>query len=153
MNYSSAIFLVNPAARGIYVSYEVDAEGKGIRPFYLFKSLDASIEIGDYVTIPTDTRHKLTVARVEETISADDVDLNSPVELKWIVGPVDRTSYDAVLASEAEAIVRIKSAEKRRQREELADKLRADNPELSSLSAIDFGATANAALPAPPVAS
>lgn len=148
MNYSTAIFLVNQAVRAVAVSYDTDAEGKGIRPFTLFKTLDPDVEVGQYVVIPTDTRHRMTVARVEEVDV--DVDLESTVQVGWLVDAVDRRAYDEVIGREANAIGAIKSAERRAKQEELREKLIADNPELQQLSAVTPDAPA---LPAPGPAS
>lgn len=146
MNYSTALFLVRNDVRAVTVSYEIDAEGKGKRPFTAFKTMDPSISVGQYVVIPTGTRHDMTVVRVEEVDV--EVDLDSPVQMSWLVGPVDVTAYQAILAAENEAVAAIKSAEKRRKQEELAAKLLADNPDLQRLK--DFGAPP--VLAPPPVA-
>ncbi len=132
MNYSTAIFLVNHDVRAIKVSYEVDPNGKGVRPFQTYKSLDPNLSVGDYVVIPTDTRHKMTVARVEEI--EDDVDFDSPAQLAWIISAVDTGAHAEVVRAEGAAIEQIKSAEKRAKREELARKLIADNPDIQHLA-------------------
>ena len=145
MNYSTAIFLIRKDIRAVSVSYEVDAEGKGIRPFVTFKTADHTVAAGDYVIIPTDTRHKMTVARVEEVDL--DIDFNSAKQVDWLVGSVDRGVYDEILEREGEAIAAIKSAEKRRLQDELKEKLLADNPDLQMLGTIDI----TPALPGPPI--
>lgn len=146
MNYSTALFLVRSDVRAVDVSYEVDAEGKGKRPFIPFKTMDPTIKVGQYVVIPTGTRHDMTVVRVEEVDV--EIDLDSPAQVSWVVGPVDVAPYEAIIAAENDAIAAIKSAEKRRKQEELAAKLVADNPDLQRLK--EFGAPS--ALPAPPEA-
>ncbi|MCR5875129.1 hypothetical protein LRS10_13605 [Phenylobacterium sp. J426] len=146
MNYSTAIFLVNSDVRAVSVSYETDSVGNGVGPFTLYKTLDPDIAKGDYVVIPTDTRHKMTVGRVEAVDV--EVDFDSAVQVKWLIGRVDTIPHAEVVAKEAAAIQAMKSAEARSRREELAKKLLADNPELEGLS---FTAK-DAALPAPPEA-
>jgi len=131
MNYSSAIFLVNDDVRAVSVSYEVDKDGNGVRPFYTFKTMSHDHAIGDYVVVPTTTRHGMTVARVEETDV--EVDLDSTVQFKWLIDSVDKAAYDTILAAENEAIIRMKSAEKTRKQRELREKLLEDNPELRAL--------------------
>lgn len=145
MNYSTAIFLVRSDIRAVAVSYDVDSEGKGIRPFVIFKTPDPTVSVGDFVIIPTDTRHKMTVARVEEVDL--EIDFASTTQIGWLVGGVDRSAFEAVTAMEGQAITAIKSAEKRRAQEELRDKLIADNPGLRAFETIDV----TPALPAPPV--
>lgn len=140
MNYTTAIFLVREDVRAIAVSYEVDKDGKGVRPFTTFKTADQTVAVGDYVIVPTGTRHDMTVCRVEQVDI--EVDLHSTAQVQWLVGIVDRTAYDAVVEAEERAIEAIKSAEKRRAREELAAKLIADNPDLQRLKAFDTAALA-----------
>lgn len=113
MNYSTAVFLINDDVRGIACTYE---EGeKATRT--IFKSMDRSICAGDFVIVPTDTRHKMTVVKVVETDV--DVDLDSPVQMNWIIGKVARADYESLLAMEEDAIETIKSAEKRKKRDEM----------------------------------
>ena len=140
MNYSTAIFLINSDVRAVAVSYEVDLEGKGKRPFTTFKTFEDDIVEGDYVVIPTGTRHDMTVARVEEVDV--EIDLESSVQMQWIVDRVDTTARNRVEAQEAEAIAKIKSAEKRAKQDQLREKLLADNPDLAGLSIVNAAASA-----------
>lgn len=143
-NYSTAIFLVRDDVRCMMVSYDVDAEGKGVRPFVPFKTFDTGMKVGDRVLIPTDTRHRMTVARVEEVDV--EVDIGSSAQMQWLIDTVDDTAYKAVLAQERDGIDQIKAAERRSQQRELREKLLADNPDLQALAKI---ATDAPALPAP----
>lgn len=146
MNYSTAILLVNKDVRVVGVSYEVHPDGKGVKPFIPFKTLDKAVRVGDRVAIPTGTRHEMTVGRVEEVDI--EIDFDSAVQIGWLVGRVDTGPYEMVLGQEADAIQAIKSAEQRSKREELARKLMADNPSLEGLSIVTATAPA---LAAPPV--
>ncbi len=120
MNYSTAIFLISDQARAVNVTYEKEEDA----PKTMFKTLDPNIKVDDYVTVPTDTRHKMTVCKVVEV----DVepDLETSREVKWIVGVVDTVDFDQIKSQEGDAIARIKSAEKTRKRKELRDALLAD---------------------------
>lgn len=140
MNYSTAIFLINSDVRAVAVSYETDHEGKGKRPFTTFKTFEDDIVEGDYVVIPTGTRHDMTVARVEEVDV--EIDLESSAQMHWIVDRVDTTARNRVEAQEAEAIAKIKSAEKRAKQDQLREKLLADNPDLAGLSIVNATASA-----------
>lgn len=109
INYSTAAMLFNPNIRAIKCSYKLDNQGSP-KQLYLFKTLDASISVGDYVAVPADTRHKLTVVRVEEVdveIDFDDMNLN----LKWIVDVVDVASYNKVLVEEKNWVSAFKAAQ------------------------------------------
>lgn len=145
MNYSTAIFLVNKDVRAVAVSYECGPDGKGVAPFVVFKTMDRALRAGDMVVIPTDTRHRLTVGRVEELDV--EIDFDSTTQLRWLVDRVDQAGYSAILAQEGDAIQAIKSAEARSKRDELARKLLADNPDLQGLAIVN---AAGPGLPAPP---
>lgn len=140
MNYSTAIFLINSDVRAVSVSYETDHEGKGKRPFTTFNTFEDDLVEGDYVVIPTGTRHDMTVARVEEVDV--EIDFDSGVQLQWIIDRVDTSARNKVEAQEADAIAKIKSAEKRAKQDQLREKLLADNPDLAGLSIANIGASA-----------
>lgn len=132
MNYSTAIFLINPKVRAIAAIYEPDTDNRK-SPRVIFKTFDQDISVGDYILVPTDTRHKMTVNKVVEV----DVepDLESHVQMSWVIGVVDRSMYEEVLGQEARAIDLMKAAEKTHAREELRKKMLAhvDETKLQAL--------------------
>lgn len=134
MNYSTAIFLVRKDIRAVGVSYDVDKDGKGIGPFTVYKTPDPLVAVGDFVVVPTDTRHRMTVARVE-TVDVE-IDFDDATQIKWLIGRVDPEPHETLIAQEGAAIAAIRSAEKRRKQEELAAKLIADNPDLQAFGEI-----------------
>lgn len=113
MNYSTAILVINDDARAIMVTYE-DGENA---PREMFKTFDKSINVNDYVVVPTSTRHKLTVCKVVEV----DVDswMETSQQINWIIGRVDVADANAIKEKEEQAIVAIKAAEKMKRRREL----------------------------------
>jgi len=113
MNYSTAVFLINDDVRAVACTYEADEKAKR----EIFKTLDKSITKDDFVIVPTDTRHKMTVVKVVEVDV--DVDLDSHVPMQWIVGAVERHDYERLIKMEETAIETIKSAEKRKKRDEM----------------------------------
>lgn len=123
MNYSTAIFLINDEVQMVACSYELD-HNEEPNKLYNFKSFDKTLKVGDFVIVPTDTRHNLTVVRVEEL----DVEpnLETSVQFKWIVGKVDLEDHEALLAQEDNAVAQIKRAEKQRRRRELRESMLAD---------------------------
>ena len=123
MNYSTAVFLINKNVRGVLATYESDSGAQKT----LFKTLDDTISVDDYIIVPTDTRHKMTVCKVAETDV--DVDFDSVVKVEWIIGRIDRSSYEQTLKEEAVAIQQIKSAELRKKRDDLREALFADHVE------------------------
>jgi hypothetical protein len=132
MNYSTAIFLINPKVRAIAAVYEPETETRK-QPRAIFKTFDQSIAVGDYILVPTETRHKMTVNRVVEVDI--DPDLESSVTMHWVIGAVSRAEYDDVLGQEARAIDLMKAAEKTHAREELRKKMLAhvDESKLQAL--------------------
>lgn len=146
MNYSTAVFLINDNAKAVKVTYEVDAPNSPAKRT-VFKTFDASLKDGDFVIVPTDTRHKLTVAKVVEV----DVDINfdANTQIEWLVGKVDLKAFEEVLAQEAEAITQIKSAELRKKREELAEALIKDVGAVKKLPIALLGASGVAQITPP----
>jgi hypothetical protein len=148
MNYSTAILLANSAVQVILASYDRDPDGKPlpgtIKPY---KTLDERLKVGDFVVVPTDTRHRMTVVRVEEV--DHDLDLDYAHELQWVIDRVDMAAFEKIKAGEAEAIAAVKSAEKKARRDAMAEKLKADNPAFANLGKV--GAPALAAPAAPDV--
>ncbi len=120
MNYSTAVMLINPNIRAIKVSYEEDTQSHK-QPLYTFKTLDQSIKEGDFVVIPTDTRHKMTVCLVKE-IDVE-IDFESGLEIKWILDKVDVESANHVLKEEKIWIDALKASEKRKKQAEIKKNL------------------------------
>lgn len=133
MNYSTAVFLINKHVRCILATYEADEKAKRTQ----FKTLDDAIKIGDFVIVPTDTRHKMTVCKV---VDVDvDVDFDSQEQMQWVIGIVDLADHSQVLSQEAKAIQTIKSAELREKRTKLADALFANTKDdLKTLEIADM---------------
>lgn len=120
MNYSTAIFLISDQARAVLVTYEQGENAARI----LYKTLDPRIKVDDFVVVPTDTRHHMTVCKVVEVDVEPDFDTRDDV--KWIIGVVDTADFEDLTRQENDAIAKIKSAEKRRKRAELREALIAD---------------------------
>lgn len=131
MNNSAIVFVLNDSVRGVKVSYEPGANT------HLFKSLDPTIEVGDIVIVPTDTRHNFTCVKVTEVDV--DPDLESSLDLKWIVGKADMAAYEEVLKNEKTAIAAVGKAEKARRRRELRESLfKNEEEEMAGLAIADF---------------
>lgn len=136
MNYSTAVFLINKNVRAVTAVYESESSFKGLAPRTIFKTLDATITVGDHVIVPTTTRHNMTVCKIVEVDV--DVDFDSAVQMQWIIGKVDDTPYKLILSQEAAAIDKIKSAELRQKRADLRTALFADN--LAEIAALPIAA-------------
>lgn len=113
MNYSRAIFLISDEVRAVEVTYEAH-EGA---PRTMFKTLDQDIKVDDFVVVPTDSRHNMTVCKVAAVDG--EPDLESEKDMKWIIGVVNRSDFEIISSQEGDAITKIKAAERRRKSEEL----------------------------------
>lgn len=116
MNYSTAVMLINQNIRAVKTVYEKDTPNTK-HPRVIFKTLDKDIKPGDYVIVPTSTRHGMTVVIVDEVDV--EVDFESGTEVKWIVDKVHTAGHETVLGEEAKWIDALKASEKRRKREEI----------------------------------
>lgn len=123
MNYSTAVFLINNHVRAIRATYDVVDGAKETT----FKTLDETIAVNDYIIVPTDTRHKMTVCKVTEVDI--DLDFDTTEQVDWMIGRVDTQAYDQTLKDEASAITAIKAAERRRKRDDLRANMFADHVE------------------------
>lgn len=129
MNPTATILLVNAEARAIRIAYEPDrGDAKNFR---ILKTFDKSIKPGDFVVVATETRHKMTVVKVEEVDVLWDVDGSDPIG--WAIAKVDVERHDALLVQERELIRTVQNAQARRRREELSQDILKDNPDLKSL--------------------
>lgn len=136
MNYSTAVMLFNEDIRAVRVSYDPNDKVNDRPKDYLFKTLDPDLKVGDFVTIPTDTRHNITVGRIEE-IEAE-VDFDCDKEIKWIISRVPVSEYEAILMDEAQWIVEMKKAQNRKKKEDIKKSMvemyQADGASLETLA-------------------
>lgn len=135
MNYSTAVFLVNDNIRAILGTYEAEENAKRT----MFKTLDPTIKVGDYIVVPTDTRHKMTVLKVTDV--GVEVDFDSNTQVPWVISTLDRASYENTLAQESTMIDAIKSAELRKKRDELRKALVIDAEAIRGLQISKMGQT------------
>lgn len=130
MNYSTSIFLVNKEVRAVRVIYDPD-DHRTTGKEYTFKTFFKDLKTDDLVIIPTNTRHKFTIAKV---VAVDvDIDFDSSIEYKWIAGRFDQKNYDDILEKEKTLIDAVKSAEFRKRRDDLADAIFKDQEALKAL--------------------
>lgn len=116
MNYSTAILVMNTDARCVKVIYEPDTEhAKQSRE--MFKTFDKTLNVDDFVVVPTGTRLNLTVCKIVN-VDVDDW-MDTTKELGWVVGRVDMADANKVKAWEQSAIEGLKDAEKRKRRREM----------------------------------
>lgn len=132
MNNSIAVFLINKNVRAVVGIYEVDIPNGKQASRTMFKTFDQSIQVGDYVVVPSCTRHGLTTNKIVEVDA--DPDFDSNVEMRWVICRIDKVEYEATLRMENEAIAKIRSAEKRKKQDELRAALLIDNEALRGLS-------------------
>jgi len=159
INYSTVILFAQPdkvrAVKTVYYP-EKDEDGNIITTPHrneagnieynhrkIHKTLDQDLAVDDYVIVPTQSRHKMTVARVVEV---DVDDYSTTEEVGWIIGRFDPAPYKSVLRDEAKLIATMKKAEKRHAREEMKTKMFAYlNEEEQKRLAISSSSTTTAA--------
>ena len=109
VNKNTAIFIVDDRVRGIEASYENDGKSE------MFKAMDPSIQVGDFVTIPTSTRHHMTVVKV----TAVDVDppMDHSTGIPWIIGTVDTKDFSALVEEEERIVGDVMRRQRLRERQ------------------------------------
>jgi regulator of protease activity HflC (stomatin/prohibitin superfamily) len=138
MNFSRSIILFNKNIRTIATVYDLEpVPGPGAKQpaRTIYKTLDPTIKKDDLVIIPTDTRYKMSVVKVVET-DVEIEDFDAPGDIKWIIDKVNRESFDKSLAMEQTGIEMMRSAEKRRRREEIQAAILKDNPDFANLAIV-----------------
>lgn len=123
MNQSTAIFLISDKVRAILAHYDADTPTSKA-PRSMFKTMDPAIKVGDFIVVPTNTRHNMTVCKVSD-IDVD-VDFDSAATVAWVLDRVDLKHSVEIEGLEQQAIKRIQSAEKNRKREEIKKAMLAD---------------------------
>lgn len=131
-NFSLLVFLINDSVRCVAATYEAEDHAKR----ELFKTFDQDLKPGDFVIVPTDTRHKMTVCKIVEVDL--EPDLESGVDMKWIISKVDRTPYEQIIAREASSIKKARDVEKTAQRRELRQKIFLHDSEMQNLALSDL---------------
>lgn len=144
MNLSTAIFLVNKSVRPVRVEYDPD-NAKHNNPDVLFKTLDETIKVDDFVVVPTRTRVGFTVCKVKEI--GFRVNFDTTVQYEWIVARVDTEAHKRIVAQESVVLNRIGDAEENRKRAELSAALQLSDIDLTDLDVVN--APKLAAPPAP----
>lgn len=139
-NHSTLIFLVNDEVRAVAVTYEKidlsqDTTKMKYNPEYLsagrlpkgaviFKTMDPDLKVDDFVIVPTDTRHGMTVCKV---VAVDvEIDYTSMEECHWIVGTVDTREFERLRQQEDKMIQAVKAAKVNESRNKLRDSLLAN---------------------------
>lgn len=125
MNLSTAVFLINKDLRAVMATYEPGQKST------MFKTLDKSIKAGDMVTVPTNTRHNLTTAKITEVDVS--VDFDDQTKVDWIISRIDMETYERTKKMEDQAIEVLKVADFRRRREALSNDLTASAAEIKAL--------------------
>lgn len=113
-NYSLAVFLLEDTTRCVAVSYDpTDTvyqpnSSKRVPKTVSFKTLDQALAVGDYVIVPTETRHGFTVGKVEEVDLA--VDFSSSEQMRWVADRFDKDVYKQILTQEEGIVGKVRHA-------------------------------------------
>ena len=101
---------------------------------YVFKTMDASLVVGDIITVQSTTRHGITVCRVTEVDV--EIDLDTTLELKWVISKIDTEAFMEVLQMEADAVKAVQRAEKNARRDKIKKQIIGDNADIIGTLAI-----------------
>ena len=150
-NYSTAVFLIDPTVRAIAVTYEeIDfknnlSKQKGYKSDYLaggslpagaqvMKTRDTEIKVGDFVIMPTGTRHQMTVCKVVAVDIPIGTDFSE--EVQWVIATIDTAPFDALREWEAGVIDKIRESRARAAQQKLREEM------LGSMGDVDLPALA-----------
>ena len=128
MDPSKIVFLINDKVRLIQVSYDGTPQPGDAAKHYLFKTLEQSLAVDDFVVVETNTRHGLTVCKVVEVDL--DVDFDDGQPLKWAFQRVDSAAIELIRAQEGEAMKAAARAELKRKRDQLREGIFAEHSEM-----------------------
>jgi hypothetical protein len=96
---------------------------------YTYKCQFKDIKVGDLVILPPSSEGKLpsigTVARVD---GEPELNFESGIEYKWLVGVVDTKAYAEILEKEKKMMSVLREAEKVRQKKELLEAYQLELP-------------------------
>lgn len=148
MNPSLSSFVVESACRAIRVEYDPDNKSNN-NPSYLFKTLDPTLTKGDFVVVPTITRHGMTVVKIVEVDMIVNYDSND--NYQWIIGKVDKTAFDSLLAQDSVVINKIARIEQEKKKRELLAAMGIADGDVPNYEQVAIAAPSAPARPAPPV--
>ena len=132
MQNDKILFVINDAARAVKLNYDpLEVRASGEVSTSLGKTLDHTLEVGDFVVVESDTRHGITVAKIVEVDV--DVDVESSTPIRWIFQKIDNEQREGVLAAEAEAQRQVREVELRRKRERLRKAMFDDDANVKKL--------------------
>ena len=133
-NKTLAAFLVSDEVKMVGVKFEpVKEDGSAVhssnRPKTYHYKTTMDLSIGDFVVVNTNNHdnHGYEVAQICELDV--EVDFASSHHFKWICSKLDFALYDNLKEQERNMISKVRSAEKAKQREELAEAMFADMSE------------------------
>ena len=134
---SKLIFLLDEVdVRVVKVSYEDDHRQEN----HSFKTMDTTLQVGDFVVTPTNSRWLMTVCRVEEIDVEPDLNMT---EIHWLRASVDLSDYSDIIVGEAQLIAAANSAEKRALKAKLRAEMTIDQEAMSGLTLLNKAADPN----------
>ena len=142
MNNTTAIFVINDHIRAMLGTYEADTDTHKAKR-EVFKTFDPDIRVGDLVVVTTSTRHGMAVVKIVE--ADHDIDVETDAEVRWIIDVIDPAQHEQLQAQENEMLAAVRSAQKKKKRDEMRAALFADQQEkMSQLAIAHVGDSAKA---------
>lgn len=121
MHESRKVFLIEESCLCIEATYNENDAPKQ------FKTFDSSIEIDDYLIVPKDTCHKMTVVKVTKINIHPDI--KSDKAMDWVIGKVDRSQFEDTLDRESRFIQKAREGERKREMAQMKADIFGDVPE------------------------
>lgn len=132
MNPTLSSFLVEDKCRAIRIEYDPDWKGNNTAICRLYKTLDPNVKVDDLVVVPTGTRHGFTVVKVVEVDFT--INYTGNEEYRWIVGPVDKAAYDALLDADKSVMVKVGKIQENKMKRELMEAMGLTTVDTAALS-------------------
>lgn len=136
MNPTLSSFLVEDKCRALRVEYDPDwKSNNNYNICKLYKTLDPNVKVDDLVVVPTGTRHGFTVVKVVEVDFT--VNYTGNEEYRWIVGPVDKPAYDALLEADKVVMTKVGKIQENKMKRELMEAMGLTTVDTAALSYAD----------------
>lgn len=87
------------------------------------------LEPGMLVIVPESNHKGVQIATVQKIDAEPDINYDSDIQYKWIIGAVDTTDYDRIIRQENQMVQLLRESEKAKARQALLDAYKLSLPE------------------------
>jgi len=119
MRQTQVLSLLQTGYTTVAVSFNCDAEVLNLRnnKLYTFKTNILDFKEGDLAVIPSNGGGFIVV-RIIDAHKEPQIDLDADYDYKWVVCKVDIDDYNAILATEEDALKQLRVLERNKQQKE-----------------------------------